>query len=278
MILDAGDGDPAGDGAYRKPPGPAPHEGTVYTVAGSAGGVRAGSFDHPVMVRSLGVLGSLVLEVDGSRLDGRFLTAAGTNADRFTLLKLGSSAALVCPAAPRGGCRAPARRTASKLDLKAKTRKLTWRWKNGAATEKADFGDPTSDTDYAICVYDAVDGRATLSASAGIPAGGQWKDRRRGFSYSSATAAPDGIRRVVLKAGASGKAAVKVMGKGMSLPPLPPRPRESRDRPARERRGPLLGSGVQRPGPEERCRRVQGPERLALESAERPRASRVARG
>jgi hypothetical protein len=88
MKKDAGDGDEAGDGAYRKPgPGPTPHEGAVYVVAGSSGQTSGGWLDHPAMFVSLNSLGSLVLDVEGERLDGTFLLADGSIADRFTLLK-----------------------------------------------------------------------------------------------------------------------------------------------------------------------------------------------
>ena len=93
MILDGGDGRPQGDGAYLKPSaGPAAHEGAVYAVAGSSGRISArGALDHPVMAVSLRELGSLVLDVDGRRLDGTFLTPLGDGSpaigDTFTLLK-----------------------------------------------------------------------------------------------------------------------------------------------------------------------------------------------
>jgi len=90
MVLDGGDGRPEGDGAYQKPSGgPAPHEGAVYVVAGSSGKVSSrGDLNHPVMALSLRELGSLVLDIDGPRLDATFLTAqpAGVG-DTFTLLK-----------------------------------------------------------------------------------------------------------------------------------------------------------------------------------------------
>ena len=88
MILDGGDGRPAGDGAYRKPSsGLSPHEGAVYTVAGSSGKTSGGSLDHPVMFVSLDVLGSLVLDVQANRLDATFLRSTGVVADTFTLEK-----------------------------------------------------------------------------------------------------------------------------------------------------------------------------------------------
>ena len=83
MLADGGDGHPDGDGAYDKL-GP---EGAVYAVAGSSGRLGGGSLDHPAMVVSLARLGSMVLDVDGLRLDGVFLTEAGELLDRFVLVK-----------------------------------------------------------------------------------------------------------------------------------------------------------------------------------------------
>jgi tetratricopeptide (TPR) repeat protein len=85
-LKDAGDG--GTDGAYTKPgAGPQAHAGAVYTVAGSSGQISGGSFDHPAMVRSLDVLGSLVIDVDGDRLDARFLDDLGAVRDTFTIVK-----------------------------------------------------------------------------------------------------------------------------------------------------------------------------------------------
>ncbi len=87
MVLDAGDGDPAGDGAYAKPSARGGHQGAVYAVDGSSSELGGGALDHPAMRVSLRELGSLVLDVDGRRLDGRFLDATGAIADHFTLLQ-----------------------------------------------------------------------------------------------------------------------------------------------------------------------------------------------
>ncbi|MFN0058763.1 MAG: metallophosphoesterase [Planctomycetota bacterium] len=88
MIVDDGDGDPTGDGAYVKPSaGLAPHEGAVYVVAGSSGKTDAAPLAHPVMVVGIAVLGSVVIDVTGDRLDARFLRSTGAIADRFTIRK-----------------------------------------------------------------------------------------------------------------------------------------------------------------------------------------------
>src|SRR5207247_5607886 len=87
---DAGDGRADGTGAYQKSIVLTPHKGTVYTVAGSSGMTGGGSFNHPSMYISLNVLGSLVLDINGSRLDAQFLTSSRSVPDHFTILK-GSS-------------------------------------------------------------------------------------------------------------------------------------------------------------------------------------------
>ncbi len=87
MVLDAGDGDDAGDGHYGKTSlGTAPHEGAVYVVAGSAGKIDGGPLNHPAMHVSLNQLGSLVLDIDGDRLDASFVGLTGVE-DHFTLVK-----------------------------------------------------------------------------------------------------------------------------------------------------------------------------------------------
>ena len=88
MILDDGNGRPGGAGAYEKPAlGPVPHAGAVYAVVGSSGEAKAGELDHPVMRTSMSVLGSMVLDIDGNRLDATQLDNTGAAIDRFTIVK-----------------------------------------------------------------------------------------------------------------------------------------------------------------------------------------------
>ncbi len=90
MKLDGGSGREDGSGAYLKPgAGPVSRQGAVYVVPGSAGQISGGSLNHPAMFVSLNQLGSFVLDVDGQRLDARFVTDTGAINDHFTLLKSG---------------------------------------------------------------------------------------------------------------------------------------------------------------------------------------------
>lgn len=88
MVKDGGSGKPEESGPYRKAGrGPAPNEGAVYVVAGSSGWATFQLGRHPIMHASLLQMGSLILDVDGPRLDAKFLRETGTIDDHFTILK-----------------------------------------------------------------------------------------------------------------------------------------------------------------------------------------------
>lgn len=97
MMRDPGDGMVAGDGAYVKPAGLTPRAGEVSVVAGSSSRISGGAFNHPVMFTSLSVLGSMVLDINGPRLDAAFIGITGAVIDSFTIHK-GPGAP--CAAAP----------------------------------------------------------------------------------------------------------------------------------------------------------------------------------
>ena len=86
MIRDGGIGAPAIDGGYTKPSlSGGAGEGAVYAVAGSSGKISGGSLDHPVMLTNLNVLGSMVLDIDGTTLTGRFIDDVGDERDVFRI-------------------------------------------------------------------------------------------------------------------------------------------------------------------------------------------------
>jgi hypothetical protein len=82
---------------YRKPAGITPHAGTVCVVAGSAGQADAKrGLNHPANVplgeaNGLNVPGTLVVDVDGGRLVGRFVDRKGTALDEFHIIKSASA-------------------------------------------------------------------------------------------------------------------------------------------------------------------------------------------
>lgn len=92
MILDDGDGRIDGGGAYVKAAtGLVPDSGTVYVVAGSSGRLDAGDYNHPANIVNVNALGSMVIEIEGDRLDASFLSSDGEVRDRFSIVKGGGA-------------------------------------------------------------------------------------------------------------------------------------------------------------------------------------------
>ncbi len=113
----------------------------------------------------------------------------------------------------------------SRLVVKAGAKpKLQWKWINGTA-DLASFGEPGTDTDYALCAY--LDGVRIVDLS--IPAGGTcdgkpcWKETGSvGYRYKSRDGNADGVTKVKVRAG-SGKAKMQVKAgrDNLTLPALP---------------------------------------------------------
>jgi cysteine-rich repeat protein len=133
--------------------------------------------------------------------------------------------AVGCVPSPRTDCRestVPPKNLLVVANKSASKRSLTWLWRKGGATTLADFGDPTTATAYALCVFDQAGTSVLMRATA--PAGGDWKaNGTKGFRYKSKTGAPSGLTALTLKSGPAGKASIAVKGKGSLLgtPGLP---------------------------------------------------------
>jgi acid phosphatase type 7 len=88
-ILDDGDGDPAGDGAYQKSEGVQPHEGTVQVVAGHGGASLGRHGTLPIFKRTIAEHGSVIFDVRGDTLTAVMLNHVGQERDLFQILKRG---------------------------------------------------------------------------------------------------------------------------------------------------------------------------------------------
>jgi cysteine-rich repeat protein len=131
----------------------------------------------------------------------------------------------LCAAAPREDCRQAgvAALVYKDADLRA-GKQVRWVWGKGPTTV-ADFGNPTADTDYALCVYDEQGGETKLVSGAAVPAAGQcgrrpcWRTigagAPRGYRYRNRDAKPLGIGTLVLRAG--GQARIVARGSGPRL-------------------------------------------------------------
>jgi hypothetical protein len=129
-----------------------------------------------------------------------------------------------CEEVPRTDCFLATEPLRSKLLVKDTTPdtvdKVIWKWIKGAEVTTADFGDPLATDDYAFCLYDSTG----IVMQASIPAGGTcgtkpcWKALNgKGFKYVDKEATPDGISKLLLKAGTTGLSKVILKGKGANL-------------------------------------------------------------
>ena len=90
IILNDGDGSPAGGGAYRKSAGLRPNEGTIQIVAGHGGTTLSRKNNpSPVMRSTILEFGSVLLDLKGNTLTSSMLNAEGQIHDTFQLIKEG---------------------------------------------------------------------------------------------------------------------------------------------------------------------------------------------
>ncbi len=89
MKKGAGSGRPSDGGPYVKPASGTTPGGAVYVVAGSSGqsSPRGARLNHPAFFIAMARIGSLVLDIDGKRLDARFLRDTSFVEDHFTMHK-----------------------------------------------------------------------------------------------------------------------------------------------------------------------------------------------
>jgi len=90
VVVDSGDGDPDGDGPYRKSRGLQPHEGTVVVITGHGGiGLnRLGTM--PIMKRIIyPEHGSVLIDVEGHVATAVMINAEGKLRDTFQIVKDG---------------------------------------------------------------------------------------------------------------------------------------------------------------------------------------------
>jgi hypothetical protein len=98
--------------------------------------------------------------------------------------------------------------------------KMQWQWLKGDEVDQADLGNPSSTTDYALCIYDTAASTPSLAASLGLSAGTPgWIDRSPdGWKYSDRDGLEQGLRTLDVRTGIAGKSRVKLKATGASVP------------------------------------------------------------
>lgn len=131
-----------------------------------------------------------------------------------------------CPLTP-GTCRTPTLPGSATVVVRDRPNdsadQYRWSWARGAATTKAEFGDPSTDG-FALCSY----ANGSLVAEAEVPPGGAcgnascWRENSKGYRYRDSTSSAEGIRSLRLRAGEDGRARIEVRLRGIraELPDL----------------------------------------------------------
>src|SRR5262249_9648860 len=108
--------------------------------------------------------------------------------------------------------------------------RVTYAWRRGAGTSRADLGDPIrGDTGYALCIYDAPGetpgGQLELLAPPETlcAAARRWRRSGRGLTYTDDAGTPGRLGRLVLRPGDDGQAGLRAaaVGNAFILPALP---------------------------------------------------------
>jgi len=163
--------------------------------------------------------------------EGAHVYVAGAGDDAIGIFGVGFGG---CPPAPLVGCRQPASEDKAKILIKGDSDpnrvKLVWKWvAKGEPTVFGDFGDPSSTTHYAWCLYDLAG--PTLLMRALTPAGDVWQSKPTAHKYKvkfllpkEQYGGPEGVEKMILKASpvpGKGKAKVQIKGAKATLPTLP---------------------------------------------------------
>ncbi len=111
--------------------------------------------------------------------------------------------------------------------------KLQWLIASHDTTSAAAVGDPTVDTDYALCIYDETANVPALAARLDVPAGSGWQAiAATRFQYKDAAGGVNGVQRLRIDGKANGsKVQLKAKGANVPLPgPVAPDRYFTRDR------------------------------------------------
>ena len=129
---------------------------------------------------------------------------------------------LGCPMAPASvtSCKQLIKPAHSKLRIwdyaDDKRDRIDWQWRFGEGTDPAEFGDPTTTTRYALCIYDGND---QLIFGAGVPAGSGWHSNGKIIKYTDNPGQTYcGIRHLRLssRSAAPMKVSIRLIGLGQS--------------------------------------------------------------
>ena len=171
VVFDDGDGDPKGDGAYKKSAGLKGHEGFVSIVTGNAGTSLKRMGTIPLMKKIILEHGSVLMNIKGDTLHSMMLNKDGQVSDSFSIVKSGSMPPKTRIANPKP---APPMPTVKFVKADGSV------GEDGTKVSKADGGSaPTSKAPEDTTYKGKQDKGSTVAPPAAstdiIPRGGEWK-------------------------------------------------------------------------------------------------------
>jgi len=136
-----------------------------------------------------------------------------------------------CPAQPDDGCLDGFGKAGLKVQEIAGKERLQAKWTKGPELLQTDMGSPIaggSGTVVSLCIYDQADslaGELTVDR-AGEDCDGKpcWKPigaappAGKGYAFKDKTSASDGVQKIAIKAGATGKSKANLKAKGAAIP------------------------------------------------------------
>jgi hypothetical protein len=127
-----------------------------------------------------------------------------------------------CPASPSGSCIGPRWSGLLVRDQGNDARdRIVWQFVRGQDDAPADFGNPTADAGYALCLYDDGNLAAQLQVA---PSTTLWRRHAQGFNFHDSKGTGDGVTSIRLRSGRGSEPRSRIVfqGKGANLPlPVP---------------------------------------------------------
>lgn len=139
----------------------------------------------------------------------------------------------LCPAAPVASCRVAVTPGSDRIKFTNKAGakdRMSWKWRRGEATTVAEYRSMASTMPLALCFYDNDGSGPRLSLEVAIygDAIGKngkptWTSSASSWAYRDNTRRNSPINKAVLRAGADGKALIKIAARGptLGLPSMP---------------------------------------------------------
>ncbi|HYD49131.1 MAG TPA: choice-of-anchor V domain-containing protein [Terriglobales bacterium] len=199
--------------------------GTTEVTHSSRKGPSGRTVNFSFLWQAPASFSNVTLTAWGNAVNGD-LSNTGDRAAQATFAVLDGELGL-CPPAPIS-CTTPGKSTFVFNDsLDDAKDAVSFQWSKGPAVGAADFGDPTTSSDFALCIYrdSALISELDIPSATTCDTKACWSISGdplapKGYKYKNKAGAPTGVRSAKLSAGLAGKSKLQVKAKGIDLPDL----------------------------------------------------------